>query len=133
MRARRYKDTKPNNLENGMNFTNGTQSVKSKTFSGSNLDIQNFERSITVPKKRKLDSDQLGPNKAVRTSNEGIEGSQRPNLIQEESDVADHDSPGNGLYVNENSLEEPAEEGSVEDNEQFYEKDELDDEGRVDE
>ena len=116
-----------------MTFTNGTQSVKSKTFSGSNLDIQNFERSITVPKKRKQDSDQLGPNKAIRTSNEGIEGSQRPNLIQEESGVADHDSPGNGLYVNENSLEEPAEEGSVEDNEQFYEKDELDDEDRVDE
>ena len=133
MRARRYKDTKPNNLENGMTFTNGTQTVKSQTFSGSNLDIKNFERSITVPKKRKLDSDQLGQNKAIRTSNEGIEGSQRPNLIQEESDVADHDSPANGLYVNENSLEEQAEEGSVEDNEQFYEKDELDDEDRVDE
>ena len=66
MRARRYKDTKPNNLENGMTFTNGTQTVKSQTFSGSNLDIKNFERSITVPKKRKLDSDQLAQNKAKK-------------------------------------------------------------------
>ena len=130
MRARHYKGTKPNNLENGMAFANGTQ--KSQLFSGNNQEIKNFDRSITVPKKRKLESEQVGQSKTVRTSNESIEGNQRSNSIQKESDIIEQDSPGNGLYVNENSLEEPAEDGSFEGNEQFYEKEDIDDEDRGD-
>ena len=132
MRARCHKDAKPTHLDNGIVFPNGTQNIKSQLFTGGNQELKKLERSITVPKKRKIESAQGAPNKTVRTSNEGIGENQRPCPLQEESDVPEHDSPSEGLYVNENSLEE-AEEGSFEGNEHFYEKEELDDEDGGDE
>ena len=128
MRARRQTDQKPKNFENGMVYSNGTASRKSQLFPGGIEDAKSFERSITVPKKRKVEAELGSHNKAVRTSNESVDGNQRTSTMQEESDIPEEDSPGDGLYVNENSLEEPAENGSYEGNEQFYEKDELEDE-----
>ena len=131
MRARGKKQNKTRLIDNGLVVTNGSQNAKSGLYCNNIQEPKSFERVINSPKKRKMDLEHTVSHKSSRTSNEGTEVNSSPPSLHGESDVPEQDSPCEGPYVNENSLDEAAD-GSFEENEKFFEKDELDDEDRDD-
>ena len=131
MRARCKKQNKTSLVDNGLVVTNGSQNGKSGLYCNTIQEPKSFDRTINTPKKRKLDSEHGVSHKTARTSNEGVEVNASPLSLHGESDVPEQDSPSEGPYVNENSLDE-AEDGDFEDNEKFFEKDDIDDEERDD-
>ena len=130
MRTRSKKQNKTSLIDNGLVVTNGSQNVNSGSYCNNIQEPKSFER-INNPKKRKLDLEHGVSHKASRTSNEGVEVNLSPTSLHGESDVPEQDSPCEGPYVNENSLDEAAD-GSFEENEKFFEKDDIDDEDRDD-
>ena len=130
MRTRSKKQNKTSLIDNGLVVTNGSQNVNSGSYCNNIQEPKSFER-INNPKKRKLDLEHGVSHKASRTSNEGVEVNLSPISLHGESDVPEQDSPCEGPYVNENSLDEAAD-GSFEENEKFFEKDDIDDEDRDD-
>jgi hypothetical protein len=131
MRARCKKQNKTSLIDNGLVVTNGSPNAKSGSYCNNIQEPKSFERIINSPKKRKLDSEHGVSHKTSRTSNEGVEVNSSPISLHGESDVHEQDSPCDGPYVNENSLDEVAD-GSFEENEKFFEKDDIDDEDRDD-
>ena len=130
MRSRSKKQNKTSLIDNGLVVTNGSQNVNSGSYCNNIQEPKSFER-INNPKKRKLDLEHGVSHKAPRTSNEGIEVNLSPTSLHGESDVPEQDSPCEEPYINENSLDEAAD-GSFEENEKFFEKDDIDDEDRDD-
>ena len=131
MRARCKKQNKRSAVDNGRIVTNGSQNIAPGFYYNNIQEPKSFDRTVNTPKKRKIDSEHGVPLKTTRNSNEGIESISSPMSLHGESDALEQDSPCEGAYANENSLDGAAD-GSFEDNEKFYEKDDIDDEDRDD-
>ena len=138
MRVRSTQPNKSSPIDAGSFVANGgTQNLKTGMYSDNIQEvIKNFERSSNLPKKRKhpdhSESDES--NKMVRSSNEdNVNVNLSPTSLHGESDAHEHDdSPSDLQYANENSFDENAEGSFGEDNEHFYEKDDIEDEDRED-
>ena len=120
--------TKSNLEENGeISAFNGAENVKTEIFSDSIQEQKSFERTGTVPKKRKIENG-ISANRLTGDSNEQVHiESSSPTSLHGESDIHDPESPDELQYGNENGFDEPVE-SSYEDTENYYQKDELDEE-----
>ena len=119
---------KNNSEENGeISAFNRAENVKTEIFSDSIQEPKSFERSSTVPKKRKLENG-TPSNRLTGNSNEQLHiASSSPTSLHGESDIHDPESPDELQYGNENGFDEPVE-SSYEDAENYYQKDELEEE-----
>ena len=120
---------KSNSEENGdISSFNGAENVKTEMFSDSIQEPKSFERSnSTVPKKRKLENG-ISSNRLTGNSNEAVHiESSSPTSPHGESDIHDPESPDESQYGNENGFDD-AVESSYEDTENYYHKDELEEE-----
>ena len=129
MRNKSQRVYTKSNLEENVEISafNGAENVKTEIFSDGIQEAKPFERSSTVPKKRKLENG-TSSNRLTGNSNEQahIESSS-PTSLHGESDIHDPESPDELQYGNENGFDEPVE-SSYEDTENYYQKDELEEE-----
>ena len=129
MRNKSQRVYTKSNLEENVEISafNGAENVKTEIFSDGIQEPKPFERISTVPKKRKLENG-TSSNRLTGNSNEQahIESSS-PTSLHGESDIHDPESPDELQYGNENGFDDPVE-SSYEDTENYYQKDELDEE-----
>ena len=129
MRNKSQRVYTKSNLEENVEISafNGAENVKTEIFSDGIQEPKPFERSSTVPKKRKLENG-TSSNRLTGNSNEQahIESSS-PTSLHGESDIHDPESPDELQYGNDNGFDEPVE-SSYEDTENYDQRDDLEEE-----